>query len=76
MHIDIDPSSISKNVKVDLPIVGSADQVLDGMLKLLEESAERNDAAALDSWWNEIKCGVIVSVWLMKPQQNGLSLSK
>lgn len=55
MHIDIDPSSISKNVKVDLPIVGSADQVLDGMLKLLEESAERNDAAALDSWWNEIQ---------------------
>ncbi|MFC3022537.1 acetolactate synthase 3 large subunit [Vibrio zhugei] len=54
MHIDIDPSSISKNVPVDLPIVGSADQVLDTMLKLLADSKATNDPAALESWWQEI----------------------
>lgn len=37
MHIDIDPSSISKNVKVDLPIVGSAEKVLETMVGLMEE---------------------------------------
>ncbi|SUP47647.1 acetolactate synthase large subunit [Vibrio cincinnatiensis] len=55
MQIDIDPSSISKNVKVDLPIVGSADQVLETMLKLLEEQAEGNDSQALELWWNDIQ---------------------
>lgn len=55
MHIDIDPSSISKNVKVDLPIVGSADQVLDNMLKLLAEQEGQNDSEALAQWWNEIE---------------------
>jgi len=55
MHIDIDPSSISKNVKVDLPIVGSADQVLETMLKLLAEQESSNDEQAMDSWWSEIQ---------------------
>jgi acetolactate synthase-1/2/3 large subunit len=55
MHIDIDPSSISKNVKVDLPIVGSAEKVLDSMVNLLVEQAETNDAQAMKSWWSEIK---------------------
>ncbi|MBY8088021.1 acetolactate synthase 3 large subunit [Vibrio fluvialis] len=55
MHIDIDPSSISKNVKVDLPIVGSADQVLETMLKLLAEQEGSNDEQAMNSWWSEIQ---------------------
>ncbi len=55
MHIDIDPSSISKNVKVDLPIVGSADQVLETMLKLLADLDTRNDEQAMDHWWSEIQ---------------------
>lgn len=54
MHIDIDPSSISKTIRADLPIVGSADVVLDSMLKLLEEQNGMNDADALDEWWKEI----------------------
>ncbi|EIU7613726.1 acetolactate synthase 3 large subunit [Vibrio vulnificus] len=54
MHIDIDPSSISKNVKVDLPIVGSAEQVLETMVTLLEEQGAENDTQALASWWDEI----------------------
>ena len=55
MHIDIDPSSISKNVHADLPIVGSADKVLDSMLKLLVEQGGNNDADAIDTWWSEIQ---------------------
>lgn len=54
LHIDIDPSSISKTVRVDIPIVGSADSVLDSMLALLDESNEHNDAEALSQWWQEI----------------------
>ncbi len=54
MHIDIDPSSISKTIRADLPIVGSADVVLDSMLKLLNEQQSRNEEEALDSWWSEI----------------------
>src|SRR5256885_2017313 len=55
IHIDIDPSSISKRVKVDVPIVGYVADVLDEMLKLIESSPLRPDAQALKSWWAEIK---------------------
>ncbi|MGF1686357.1 acetolactate synthase 3 large subunit [Photobacterium japonica] len=54
MHIDIDPSSISKTIAVDIPIVGSADTVLNCMLKLLDEQSAEHDETALDSWWSEI----------------------
>ncbi|ELA9865753.1 acetolactate synthase 3 large subunit [Vibrio parahaemolyticus] len=55
MHIDIDPSSISKNVKVDLPIVGSAEKVLTTMLGLLAEQDCGNDEAAITKWWDGIQ---------------------
>ncbi|AWK82846.1 TPA: acetolactate synthase 3 large subunit [Photobacterium damselae] len=55
LHIDIDPSSISKTVNADIPIVGSADVVLDLMLKLLNEQQETNDGAELDRWWHDIQ---------------------
>lgn len=55
MHIDIDPSSISKNVKADLPIVGSAEKVLESMVSLLEEQGSTNDQTALTRWWDEIQ---------------------
>ena len=55
IHIDIDPSSISKNVKVDLPIVGSADKVLSSMMNLLVEQGGSNDQQALNFWWDEIQ---------------------
>ncbi|MDK9771159.1 acetolactate synthase 3 large subunit [Vibrio sp. B181a] len=55
MHIDIDPSSISKNVKVDLPIVGSADKVLATMMGLLKEQGSSNDQDAITQWWEEIQ---------------------
>ncbi|HCH0718081.1 TPA: acetolactate synthase 3 large subunit [Vibrio parahaemolyticus] len=55
MHIDIDPSSISKNVKVDLPIVGSAEKVLTTMLGLLAEQDCGNDEVAITKWWDDIQ---------------------
>ncbi|MGR5301470.1 acetolactate synthase 3 large subunit [Vibrio alfacsensis] len=55
MHIDIDPSSISKNVKVDLPIVGSAEKVLETMVGLLNEQGDGNDEQALAAWWEDIQ---------------------
>ncbi|OAN19021.1 acetolactate synthase 3 catalytic subunit [Photobacterium jeanii] len=54
MHIDIDPSSISKTIAVDIPIVGSADTVLNSMLKLLGDQPAGNDSDAIASWWADI----------------------
>ncbi|MCX7960863.1 MAG: acetolactate synthase 3 catalytic subunit [Burkholderiales bacterium] len=57
IHIDIDPSSISKRVKVDVPIVGNIPDVLDEMLKLLAAAlceGRRPDPAALADWWRQI----------------------
>ena len=55
IHIDIDPSSISKRVKVDVPIVGYVGDVLDEMVKIIESSPQRPDPAALKAWWADIK---------------------
>ncbi|EKM31622.1 acetolactate synthase, large subunit, biosynthetic type, partial [Vibrio harveyi] len=50
-----DPSSISKNVKVDLPIVGSAEKVLATMVGLLNEQGNNNDQEAIGQWWEDIQ---------------------
>lgn len=54
MHIDIDPTSISKTVAADIPIVGDAKQVLQQMLELLAQS-ESQRAESLHDWWQEIE---------------------
>ncbi len=54
VHIDVDPSSISKRVRVDVPIVGGVKDVLTDLLALLKAGAARPDAAALAAWWAEI----------------------
>ncbi len=54
IHIDIDPSSISKRVKVDVPIVGSISDVLDELIKLLKAGKDKPDQSALDTWWTQI----------------------
>lgn len=55
IHIDIDPSSISKNVRVDIPIVGGAGSVLRELLKALKEIETQPDQAALGAWWRQIR---------------------
>jgi acetolactate synthase I/II/III large subunit len=55
IHIDIDPSSISKRVKVDIPIVGDVREVLQEMNRQLATGRERPDAEALKAWWTQIE---------------------
>ena len=54
IHIDIDPSSISKRVKVDVPIVGDVKEVLEDLIRLLDESTQKQDTDALATWWRQI----------------------
>ncbi len=54
IHIDVDPSVIAKRIKVDVPIVGDAKDVLTEMLNAINESGTKPDAAALAPWWETI----------------------
>ncbi|HMC13293.1 MAG TPA: biosynthetic-type acetolactate synthase large subunit, partial [Gallionellaceae bacterium] len=54
IHIDIDPSSIAKRVKVDVPIVGDVAHVLGDLLAVLHGSKQRLDPQALAAWWKQI----------------------
>ena len=54
IHVDIDPSSISKRVKVDIPIVGDVKEVLLELISQIREATARPDAGALSSWWKQI----------------------
>ena len=54
IHIDVDPASISKVVRVAVPVVGEVKPVLQEMLELLKASAIKPDAAALAAWWETI----------------------
>lgn len=54
VHIDIDPSSIAKRVKVDVPIVGDVKDVLTELIHMIKESQNRPDAQALAAWWGQI----------------------
>jgi acetolactate synthase-1/2/3 large subunit len=54
VHVDIDPSSISKRVKVDIPIVGDVKDVLHELIVQIKEAQARPDSDALSAWWNQI----------------------
>jgi acetolactate synthase-1/2/3 large subunit len=54
VHIDIDPSSINKTVKVDIPIIGDVAHVLEDMVRLWRTGGHKLDAPALKSWWETI----------------------
>ena len=54
IHVDIDASSINKNVKVDVPIVGDCAHVLEDMIRLWRSSSVETDKAALAEWWQQI----------------------
>ena len=75
IHIDIDPSSINKNVNADVPIIGDAASVLADMIKLWKAQKRHPDAKALDSWWDRIEewrsiksLGFVQSGAVIKPQ--------
>ena len=54
IHIDIDPSSINKNVPVEVPIIGDCAHVLEDMIKVWKASGRRPDASAIQDWWAQI----------------------
>ena len=55
IHVDIDPSSISKRVKVDIPIVGDVKEVLKELIEQLQHAEHGPDTQALAQWWKEIE---------------------
>jgi acetolactate synthase-1/2/3 large subunit len=76
IHVDIDPSSISKRVKVDIPIVGDVKDVLQELIAQIKEGPARPESTALAAWWNQInewrkrEClSYRRSAELIKPQQ-------
>ena len=54
IHIDIDPSSINKNVKVDVPIIGDVAYVLEDLIRTWKAKAATVDKTALKNWWSQI----------------------
>ena len=54
IHVDIDPSSISKRVKVDIPIVGDVKDVLQELIAQVREAQVKPDKAALNAWWAQV----------------------
>ena len=54
IHVDIDPSSINKNVQVDLPIIGDCASVLSDLIKEWKAVKPRRNAKALTAWWAKI----------------------
>ena len=55
IHVDIDPSSISKRVKVDIPIVGDVKEVLSELIAMIRETSTRAEPDALAAWWDTIE---------------------
>ena len=55
IHVDVDPTSISKTVPVAIPIVGSAESVLDEFLSLLEDENLAKSQSDLTDWWKQIE---------------------
>jgi acetolactate synthase-1/2/3 large subunit len=54
IHIDIDPSSINKNIQVDIPIIGDVAHVLEDMIRVWKARQPELDEMALKAWWDEI----------------------
>jgi acetolactate synthase-1/2/3 large subunit len=55
IHVDIDPSSINKNVKVDIPIIGDCAHVLEDMVRLWRATSPQLDKMALKGWWDKVQ---------------------
>ena len=53
-HIDIDPSSINKVIRTDIPIIGDVGHILEDILKLWKSRGRKTNAAALTKWWSQI----------------------
>src|SRR5471032_1008300 len=68
IHVDIDPSSISKRVKVDIPIVGNVKDVLVEFLAQLDASEAKPNAPAVKDWWKQIRNGAAATASSSRPR--------
>ncbi|OBS09752.1 biosynthetic-type acetolactate synthase large subunit [Acidihalobacter prosperus] len=55
VHIDVDPASISKTVRVDIPIVGQVGDVLADLIEVIKSGGKKPKAAPLKAWWKQIE---------------------
>jgi acetolactate synthase-1/2/3 large subunit len=55
IHVDIDPSSINKNIRVDIPVIGDSAHVLEDMIRMWKARAVQPDKRALAHWWKQIE---------------------
>jgi acetolactate synthase-1/2/3 large subunit len=55
IHVDIDPSSINKNVRVDIPIIGDCANVMEEMLEIWKERQYKADEVAMTTWWAQVE---------------------
>jgi acetolactate synthase I/II/III large subunit len=55
IHVDIDPSSINKNIQVDLPIIGDCEKVLEAMIRVWRKKGYKRDAERTAKWWKQIQ---------------------
>src|SRR5205823_11301655 len=72
IHIDIDPSSINKNVKVDLGIIGDCAHVLEDMVRLWRTEAPQVDKDALAQWWKQIDVWRAKKSLAFRPSQKSI----
>jgi len=54
IHIDIDPSSINKNVRVDLPVLGDCNEVMGALLQAWRKASPHTDGKARNAWWRQV----------------------
>jgi acetolactate synthase-1/2/3 large subunit len=54
IHIDVDPTSVSKNIEAHIPIVGTCSAVLREMVSILKQAPQHPDTVAIDAWWTQI----------------------
>lgn len=54
IHVDVDPTSISKNINAHIPVVGTCTSVLNEMLSISDELETQPDAQAINEWWSQI----------------------
>jgi len=70
IHVDIDPSSINKNIHVDIPIIGDVANVLEDMLAVWKEMKPQPDRAAQKAWWGQIDRWRAVNCLAYRPNRD------
>ena len=71
-HIDIDPSSINKVIRVDIPIIGDVAHVLEDVFKLWSKRGRKTDGEGLANWWKQINEWRAINCLQFKPSEKSI----